>query len=254
MRAVNLIPRDQRSGASVGAGRSEGAAYAVLALLAVIAGMALLYGKATRAVSSDKAKAAALTAEAQRASAEASTLAPYASFAALSEQREQAVAALVDQRFDWAHAIHEFGRVLTKDVSVSQLNGTIGATATGAAAAPAAAPAPKAASASSSVTSATPSGSVPTFTISGCATSQHVVADTIQRLRLIDGVSEVTLQSSSKGASGSSSSGGAPGCSGPVFQMTVTFDPLPSAAASAAAVKSKASTVSDTAATGGKQG
>ena len=34
MRAVNLIPAGQRSGASVGAGRSQGGAYAVLALLA----------------------------------------------------------------------------------------------------------------------------------------------------------------------------------------------------------------------------
>jgi hypothetical protein len=269
MRAVNLIPRDQRSGASVGAGRSEGAAYAVLALLVVVAGLALLYGKATRSVSSDKAKAATLTAEAQRASSQASTLAPYANFATLSEQREQAVATLVDQRFDWAHAIHEFGRVLTKDVSVNELNGTIAGSA--ASATPAPAPAPAAAStatatpsaatpsahaaaASSSVTSATPAGSIPTFTIGGCATSQHAVANTIQRLRLIDGVSEVTLQSSSKGASGSASSGGSPGCGGPVFQMTVTFDALPSAAASAAAANSKASTVSDTAAPGGKQG
>jgi hypothetical protein len=96
------------------------------------------------------------------------------------------------------------------------------------------------------VTSATPAGSVPTFTISGCAASQHVVADTMQRLRLIDGVSEVTLQSSTSGASTGNTSAGS-GCgSGPVFQMTVTFDALPSAAAaSAAAGGSKASTVAD---------
>jgi Tfp pilus assembly protein PilN len=264
MRAVNLIPGDQRSGAPVGAGRSEGAAYAVLALLVIVAGLALLYGKATRSVSSDKTKAATLTAEAQRAQAEASTLAPYTSFASLREQREKAVATLVDQRFDWAHAIHEFGRVLTNQVSISELNGTIAGT-TGTAV-PAAAPAPAPASASSSttastsataaspatsaaVTSATPAGSVPTFAIAGCATSQHAVADTIQRLRLIDGVSAVTLQSSTRGASGSGSAPGACG-SGPVFQMTVTFDPLPSAAAGASAVKAKAGSVADIAGSG----
>jgi Tfp pilus assembly protein PilN len=262
MRAVNLIPGDQRSGAPVGAGRSEGAAYAVLALLVIVAGLALLYGKATRSVSSDKTKAATLTAEAQRAQAEASTLAPYTSFASLREQREKAVATLVDQRFDWAHAIHEFGRVLTNQVSISELNGTIAGTTGTAAPAPAPAPAPASpASASSSttasasattaspaasaaVTSATPAGSVPTFAIAGCATSQHAVADTIQRLRLIGGVSAVTLQSSTRGASGSGSAPGACG-SGPVFQMTVTFDPLPSAAASASAVKAKAGSVAD---------
>ena len=44
-----------------------------------------------------------------------------------------------------------------------------------------------------------PAGSVPTFTLAGCATSQTEVAQTLDRLRLIDGVSEVTLQSSTQG-------------------------------------------------------
>jgi hypothetical protein len=256
MRAVNLIPSDQRSGARVGAGRSEGGAYAVLALLVIVAGLALLYGKASRTVSSDKTKAATLKVEASRAQEQANVLAPYTTFVALREQREQAVATLVDQRFDWAHAIHEFGRVLSKDVSISQLDGTIGAT-TGAGAAsatpaPAAASATPASAASSSVSSATPAGSVPTFAIGGCATSQHAVADTIQRLRLIDGVSEVTLQSSTRAPStGSASASGSCG-GGPVFQMSVTFQPLPSAATSAAAVKAKASTVADLGSAGGK--
>ncbi len=261
MRAVNLIPNDQRSGASVGAGRSE--------------------GKATRSISTEKVKAATLTAEAQQATAEASSLAPYTSFVSLRSQREQAVASLVDQRFDWAHAIHEFGRVLTKDVSISSLDGTIAAgAATSTTAAPATAPSASSTTTASStstppassttpssggttpassataaapVSSATPSGSVPTFSIAGCATSQRAVALTMQRLRLIDGVSEVTLQSSTKTPS-VAGVGSAGGCSGPTFAMTVTFDALPSAAAGAAAVKSKASTVSDKAATGGAQG
>ena len=46
---------------------------------------------------------------------------------------------------------------------------------------------------SGAVTSATPPGSVPTVTLTGCATSQTVVADMLQRLRLIDGVKEATL-------------------------------------------------------------
>ncbi len=63
-------------------------------------------------------------------------------------------------------------------------------------------PAPPARGGSAAVTSATPPGSVPTFTLSGCATSQSEVAQTLDRLRLIDGVSEVTLQSSTKPARG----------------------------------------------------
>lgn len=255
MRAVNLIPGEQRSGGAVGAGRSQGAAYAVLALLVIVAALAVLYGKASRTVSSDKSKAATLSAEASRAQSEAQALAPYTSFAALRQQRQKAVEELVDQRFDWAHAIHEFGRVLSGEVSLTSLDGTIAASATPAAApaASASASSPSATSAAS-VASATPTGSVPTFQIAGCATSQRAVADTMQRLRLIDGVSEVTLQSSTRAngtaASTAPSSGGAPGGCGPtdpVFQMTVTFDALPPASSSAAAAESKTSTVADSA-------
>ncbi len=254
MRAVNLIPGDQRSGASVGAGRSEGAAYAVLGLLVVIAALAVLYGKASRSVASDKSKAATLSAEATQAQSQAQQLAPYTSFAALRQQRQQAVEDLVDQRFDWAHAIHEFGRVLSNQVSIDSLDGTIGS--------PSATPSATAASSaatSSTVTSATPAGAVPTFQISGCATSQRAVADTMQRLRAMDGVSEVTLQSSARGNSGgaSAAAGSSTGCgaNAPVFAMTVLFDPLPSATSSAAAAgASPVAESSSTTGTGGENG
>jgi hypothetical protein len=244
MRAVNLIPGDQRDGSPVGAGRSEGAAYAVLAVLAAFAVLAVLYGKASRDVSTNRSKAATLTAEAQSAQAQANALAPYTAFASLREERAQAVASLVDTRFDWAHAFHEFGRVLTAQTSISSLDGSIapGTAAPAAAATPApAAAATTTTAAASSVSSATPSGSVPTFQLAGCATSQRTVAQMLQRLRLIDGVDEVTLQTSTKGA-GSGSSGGCPP-GGPAFAVTVTFDPLPSATSAAAAATSKAKTV-----------
>jgi Tfp pilus assembly protein PilN len=266
MRAVNLIPSDQRGGASVGAGRSEGAAYAVLGLLLAVAVLAVLYGKANHSISSNKSKAAALTAEAQHAQAEAQQLAPYTSFVSLREQREQAVARLVDTRFDWAHAFHEFGRVLTDQVSISSLSGSIAAPTPSSIAAPAASAAPASSSSSASssttstastpaaagasaataaastATSATPEGSIPTFTIAGCATSQRAVAQTMERLRLIDGVSEVTLSSSTRGG-GSGSASGSCAATDPVFQLSVTFEPLPAAATSASAVSSTAKTV-----------
>ena len=101
-----------------------------------------------------------------------------------------------------------------------------------------AAPAASAAAAPA-VTSATPPGSVPTFTLSGCATSQPTVALTLERLRLMDGVKEVTLQSSTAGSGGTSAaSGGCPGRD-PAFTALVTFDPLPSASAVAAVTKAK---------------
>jgi hypothetical protein len=249
MRAVNLIPSDQRSGGSVGAGRSGGAAYAVLALLLGFAVLAIAYGKASRTISSDQSKAAALTARAQQETAAAEALAPYTSFVSLRQQREAAVTELVDTRFDWAHAFHELGRVLNNQASISSLSGQVGSTEGAAPAAPAASSSSSSTSgatpAASAVSSATPAGSVPTFTLSGCASSQTAVAQTLQRLRLIDGVNEVTLESSTKAAnSGGSSSGGACPASAPVFNVTITFEPLPSAseAASAAGAKTVAAT------------
>ncbi len=250
MKAVNLIPADQRGGGSVGAGRSGGGAYAVVGLLAGVAVLALLYGMAHHQISSRRSQAATLATQAQQAQAAATALAPYTSFIALREERQQAVTALVNSRFDWAHAFHEFGRVLPPQVSIDSLSGDIGSTTTAAAPAPATATAtatPAAgtsttgSAAASSVSSATPPGAIPSFTLGGCATSQPAVALMLERLRLIDGVSEVVLQSSSKSAQ-SAGAGGGSGCPkhAATFTAQVNFDPLPTAAAASSAAKTVA--------------
>jgi hypothetical protein len=250
MRAVNLIPVEQRSGQSVGVGRSKGGAYAVLVLVAGLAMLAYLYGQARHQVSSREAQATSLTAQAQQTQAAAERLSPYTSFIALREQRVQTVDSLVDSRFDWAHVLHEFGRVLPVETAITSLSGTIGATgSTGSTATTSSTASSPSASTSASatpaaaVTSATPAGSIPTFTIAGCALSQPAVALTLERLHLIDGVKEVTLQSSTTGSTAGGGGASSGGCSGhdASFSVTVTFDPLPATAAVAAAAK----TVSD---------
>jgi hypothetical protein len=267
MRAFNLIPADERGGGvGVSAGKSGGSAFVVLGVLGVLAIFALLYGQASRQISSQTTKIATLDTQAQAAQAQAARLAPYVSFKTLHEQRVQAVDQLVASRFDWPHAFHELGRVLPPgQVSLSSLTGTIasGTGSTAAGADTAAGAGSKAAAAtgattattgsssaatasSASVTSATPAGSVPTFTLAGCATSQSMVALTLDRLRLIDGVSEVTLQSSTQAAKTGASSGGAGGggCPGATFAMQITFDPLPSASATSSPSATPAATPS----------
>ncbi len=140
MRAVNLIPAEEREGAGMGAGRSQGVAYAILVLLGGIALLAFLYGQANHQISSRRTQAASLREQAQHAQAQASQLAPYTTFVSLREQREHAVATLVDSRFDWAHVMHEFGRVLPAGVSLSTLSGTVGTTTGGTSAASSQAP------------------------------------------------------------------------------------------------------------------
>jgi Tfp pilus assembly protein PilN len=239
MRAVNLIPSDQRRTVSA-AGRSGGGAYAVLTVLGGFAILAFLYGQAHRQVSDRTSRAASLAARAQQAQAAAAQLAPYTSFVALREQRMQAVSQLVDSRFDWAHALHELGRVLPHGASVTTLEGLIGSTpgSTGTAPAASSTSTPAASStagsasagqgAGATVTSATPPGTVPVFTVSGCATSQSEVALTLERLRLIDGVASVNLKSSnqSSAGAGSGSSGVCPP-NDPAYSLTVEFAPLP---------------------------
>ncbi len=237
MRAVNLIPSDERRGASVGVGRSGGAAYIVLGMLALLAIFAGLYGLARHQVSNRKSKLASIEAQTQQAQASASQLTPYTSFMALREQRMQAVEQVVDSRFDWAHAFHELGRVLPRDASITSLDGSVGGEA-GTTAAPAASSTPSTASTTASAaaapSSATPPGSVPAMTLSGCAKSQADVALTLQRLRLMDGVNAVSLQSSAKAATGSSGAGssaasgdGHCAAGSPDFSVRITFDPLP---------------------------
>jgi Tfp pilus assembly protein PilN len=230
VKAVNLIPVEERAGQPVGAGRSQGAAYAVLVLIGGLALMAYLYGKADHQIKSQRAQVASLTKQTQEVKRAAEQLAPYTGFIAQREAREQAVQSLIDSRFDWAHVFHEFGRVLPADVSVSSLSGTVGGTSSSAAT-------------PSAGGSATPAGAVPSFTLAGCATSQPVVAETLQRLRLIDGVSEVQLQSSGT-TGGSTASMGTGGCPehDPGYNVQLVFDPLPSTSAVASAVTS---TVSD---------
>jgi Tfp pilus assembly protein PilN len=235
MRAVNLIPADQREGAGGIAGRSGGAALIVLALIAGLALLTVLYGSARRNESKSRTELATVNAELASARAQAGRMAPYTSFIAMANQRVQEVTQLVASRFDWSHAFNELGRVLPHDAVLTSLHGQVGAAASVSSSSGAAA-------ASATPASTTPPGSTPVFTISGCSTSQSEVAQTLQRLRLIDGVTEVTLQSSVKaaakpGGSSSSSSSEANGPCGPgaaSFSAQITFAGLPGAPATGA--------------------
>jgi Tfp pilus assembly protein PilN len=233
MKAVNLIPGEQRQGAGSYTGRSGGGALIVLAVLAGLAGLLAMYGSAHHRISSQNGEAAALNAQASAVQARAGRLTPYTSFVAMANQRTQTVSQLVQARFDWSHALHELGRVLPAGTSLSALKGAVGAAG---ASAGASASIGAGAAAGATPTSSTPPGSTPVFTLSGCAKSQSVVAQTLQRLRLMDGASDVQLQSSTKSGSSSSSSSSAGSCPGgdPTFSVDIVFTALPAGPAASA--------------------
>lgn len=242
MKAVNLIPVERRVGAGVGLGRSQGGAYAVIGIVGVLALLVFVYGKANHEISSDNSQAAKVTTEAEQARSDAGALARYNGLIAQSEARTTAAESLMNARFDWAHALHELSRVLPSGVSIASLDGSIAFTETSKKAAPSSSSGSStsgssttgSASGSSAVTSATPPGAVPTVILTGCANSQTVVAETLQRTRLIEGVKEATL-TSSVSATGSSSSGSTSCPSpNPTFTVNVTFEPLPASIPSSA--------------------
>lgn len=246
MKAVNLIPGEQRQGGGLSdlTGRSGGGALIVLGAIVGLAVMIAMYGGAQHNISSQNGEVARIKAQTSVVEARTGRLTPYTNFVTMANQRTETVAQLVQARFDWSHALHELGRVLPAGTSLSALHGTVGAAATtpGASASTTAA-------AGATPASSTPPGSTPVFTLTGCATSQTVVAQALQRLRLMDGASEVQLQSSTKAETGGAGGGGggaSGGCSGsdPIFTTQVTFVGLPAAPATSMPTAAGAATAS----------
>jgi Tfp pilus assembly protein PilN len=225
VRAVNLIPSDARRGRGTG-GRSGGSAYVLLGALAVALALVTVYVLTSNNISSQKAQVAQLQAEATQAQNAAARLQPYVQFAQLAQARSQTIRAIASSRFDWHGALADLSRVVPANTSLSSLVGTVvpGAAVGGAA--------------GSTGPNLRADVAAPAFQLAGCTDSQDDVARLISRLRLIDGVTRVSLEdsqvtgSSQAGASVSSSSGTG-GCraGSPSFDIVVFFSPLSNAGA-----------------------
>ncbi|HYF28171.1 MAG TPA: hypothetical protein VD931_20670 [Baekduia sp.] len=253
MRAVNLIPAEERRGGGGSAGRSGGGVYVLLGALAAFVVLAGLWVAAGRQVDDRARQLAEVRTKADAAQATADKLAAYSRFATVAQSRLETVRNVAASRFDWSHTLREVGRVIPEDVALESLDGSV---------APPAAPAGDPAAAA-----ATPSG--PTLKIIGCTPSeQRAVARLMARLRQIDGVKNVALESSAKeeagaAAGGLTSAGGGKGCANgkgtgaPKFTVAVTFGSVPvapqaaapAAPAAAASAPAAASTATPTGST-----
>jgi Tfp pilus assembly protein PilN len=212
MKAINLIPLEERRGTTVG-GRSGGAVYAVLGALLVLVVMASAYAMSSRDIKNAKSDLARVKAEATATQAQADKLAAYTQFADMRKRRVATVASLAASRFDWPHALHEISRTIPSNAWVTSLRGTVSPDTT-------------AGGASDPLRAALP---LPAVEIAGCTTTQKNVARMVASMRLIDGVERVSLSSSEKPAGAGAGGGGAQGgdsCSvanRPKFSMTVFF-------------------------------
>jgi Tfp pilus assembly protein PilN len=243
MKAVNLIPAEERRGGSAG-GRSTNAAYAVLGVLAVLVMMAAAWTLTGKTVKDRQAKLTGVEQQAGAAEAQANKLAAYSVFSDLRKKRAETVASIAKSRFDWAHVMHEVARIIPSDTHLTSLSGTVSPTAQ----------APNGGTGQAWQLRSSAPG--PAIDIVGCSNGQANVSRMMSRLRLIDGVDHVTLAESTK--SDTVSTGGASGGDNGEcryndhiarFDVLVTFAAPPAVAAPAAAPAAGATAIAAPAST-----
>ena len=105
MKAVNLIPSDQRRAKA--SGNVSGGAYGVLGVLAVLLVMAVAYVMTSNSVNDSKSKAAQARQEADAAETQSKQLGAFTDFASIKEQRLTSVMAAAQTRFDWERFMRE---------------------------------------------------------------------------------------------------------------------------------------------------
>lgn len=214
MKAVNLIPGDNRR-AGFSTGLSLGPAYAVLGVLAVAVGLMTLYVLTNNTISKRKSEIASVQSQIVQEHAQAAQLANYVRFSQLAATRAKTVREIATTRFDWHAALADLSKVVPTNTSLQSLQGSVApqATVSGGGGAGSALRADIA---------------VPAIELTGCSKTQDDVAQLMSRLRVINGVTRVTLNDSVKSVSSTGSPTGG-GCGGntPSFDLVVFFKPLP---------------------------
>jgi len=227
MRAVNLVPKDARRGGVSPSLSRLGVAHLLIGLLAIVLVFVTLDVLESNTISSKKAELASLQQQQTELQAQIARLNTYAQFEKLAQEREATVREIAATRFDWHGALSDLSKVVPANTSLQALSATV---------------APGSAASGSGVTNSPVRGDInaPAFELKGCTASQDDVARLMSQLRLINGVTRVTLEDSVKASTGSGSgtavsgsSSGSGGCpaSGPAFDLVVFFQPLSSGTA-----------------------
>jgi Tfp pilus assembly protein PilN len=225
MRAVNLIPAESR-GSSGSRSPSTGMqipVYVLLGFLAAAVALVTIYVLTNNSIAARTAKLGNLKTEVAQEQAAVSRLGEFTKFAQLAQTRISTVRSIAAARFDWHAALSDLSKVVPANVTLGSVVGTVvpGATTGGSGAAGAGA-----------VRTAI---SAPAFELSGCTRSQDDVAKFMSQLRLINGVTRVTISDSqmSSTASAPSPGGSSQGCgaNAPSFDLVVFFSPVANAGA-----------------------
>jgi Tfp pilus assembly protein PilN len=272
MKAINLLPNDLRGTPKSDSRKAKAAptdepggigAFVVLGALAVCVVALAAYVLTTNTVKDRQAKLDSTTAQAQTTIQRVARLKPYADFQQMAQTRIQTVKDLAASRFDWEQGLRDISRAIPEDVTLTSLVGSVSSDS---------------GAGGSTVRAAIAS---PAIELKGCAKSQTQVAQLLSRLRAVDGVTRVSLSSSSRPdkvakntgsvatatSDGSSNASTEAICAGhrpPTFELVMFFerskvpssvediDVAPSGgAATAGAAAGAAATATGTTATGG---
>jgi Tfp pilus assembly protein PilN len=201
MKAVNLIPEQERRGGGGVAGKSGGAVYVALGVLTSLVVVVAAWAALSNTISDRRDEAAQLRREGAAAQAKAQNLAPYKQFGELSRSRVDTVTKLVKGRFDWAHAMREVSRVVPVNAWLTSIVGTVS-------------PGVSVEGGSGSATTLRGAVPNPAIEVVGCTRDQAEVAKLLARLRSIDGVERVSLGSSEKADNAGGAGAGAAAAGG----------------------------------------
>ena len=176
MKAVNLLPEDQRPRGASGA--RSGSGYWAVAILAVLVLAVGLYVHTTNQITDREQQLAIAEAETAEAESRMAGLATFGNFTQVKQTRLASVAQLAEGRFDWERFVRELAHVLPADAWLFEVEATAtGEDEDGAS--------PGAAGASAAGT--------PSARLSGCSPSQHQVATAMVRLRQLYRAVDVSL-------------------------------------------------------------
>ena len=182
MRAVNLIPPEERRGTRRAARTGPLSHLLVGLLIAAVAAVTALV-LTTNTISDRESEVVRLEQEQAELASQAAKLEPFTAFRTLEQARTQTVTSLAKSRFDWERVLRELSLVLPADVWLINLTGTV----------------------SSQVDLddgaeivARDSVEGPALEIVGCAASQDSVGRFLAALSDIDGVTRVTATKSER--------------------------------------------------------
>jgi Tfp pilus assembly protein PilN len=224
MRAVNLIPADSRAG-SAARGPSTGMqvpVYVLLGFLAAAVALVTIYVLTNNSISSRTAQLNNLKTEVSQEQAAVARLGEFTKFASLAQTRISTVNSIAAARFDWHTALSDLSKVVPANTTLQSVVGTVvpGASSGG--------------SGSVGTGGIRSAVTAPALELSGCTRSQDDVAKLMSQLRLINGVTRVTIsdsQMSNNAAASTTTASGAQGCgaNAPSFDLVVFFQPVANA-------------------------